>query len=301
MSTTMIGGERRWREAEELVIEQFRLITTTLLSILLPLSFLLLSRLSSAAFILSLPSLPPENPDYFLLNTIHAIVYAVVSIVTVHTLIHSCLITKIRSSADTNRSIGFYYPRVSIAWVFLLTLQFSVGLGLRVTISKGVNGVVNGNNHNFLTRLLFFFGLHEATIQWYRVIVKTVVESGFGRREEETTVVERVALAASCGALWWWKLRDEIEALVGVTEVKRALMLLLYIDVDLNTSIVDLGTVDFVNWWLYNMIVTIGVVRIIKGCFRVGMILLFEQVRKIPRGLCASHVNDDINHGDDQV
>ncbi|XP_019093882.1 PREDICTED: uncharacterized protein LOC109125013, partial [Camelina sativa] len=203
MSTNMIGGERRWREAEELVIEQFRLITTTLLSLLFPLSFLLLSRLSSAAFILSLPSPPPENPDSFFLNTIHLLLYAVVSVVTVHTLIHSCLITKIRRpSADTNRTIGFYYPRVSIAWVFLLTLQFSVGLGLRVTISKGVNGVVNGNNHNFLTRLLFFFGLHEATIQWYRVIVKTVVESGFGRREEET-VVERVALAASVGALWW--------------------------------------------------------------------------------------------------
>ncbi|XP_010413282.1 PREDICTED: uncharacterized protein LOC104699642 [Camelina sativa] len=301
MSTNMTGGERRWREAEELVIEQFRLITTTLLSLLFPLSFLLLSRLSSAAFILSLPSPPRENPDSFFLNTIHALLYAVVSIVTVHTLIHSCLITKIRPSADTNRTISFYYPRVSIAWVFLLILQFAVGLGFRVTISKGVNGVVNGNNHNFLTRLLFFFGLHEATIQWYRMIVKTVVESGFGRREEETTVVERVALAASCGALWWWKLRDEIEALVGVTEVKRALMLLLSIDVvDLNTSLVDLGTVDFVNWWLYNMIVTIGVVRILKGCIRIGMILLFEQA-KIPRGISPSGVNDDINQGDNQV
>lgn len=130
-------------------------------------------------------------------------------------------------------------------------------------------------------------------LQWYKVIVKTVVESGFGRREEET-VVERVALAASCGALWWWKLREEVEALVGVTEVKRTL-LLLSIDVDLN-SIVDLGTVDFVNWWLYYMFVTIGVVRIVTGCFRVGMILLFEQVSGI---FSSVHDVNDINQEDD--
>ncbi|EFH52931.1 hypothetical protein ARALYDRAFT_907814 [Arabidopsis lyrata subsp. lyrata] len=291
----MTGGEKRWREAEQLVIEQFRLITTTLLSLLLPLSFLLLSRLSSAAFLLSLSS-TPQNSDYFFLNTIPALLYAVVSIITVHTLIH-CLITKIRTSEDTNRSIGFYYPRVSIAWLILLILQFSVGLGLQVTMSKGVNGIVNGNNHNFLTRLLFFFGLLEMILQWYRVIVKTVVESGFGGREEET-VVERVALAASCGALWWWKLREEVEALVGVMEVKRAL-LLLSIDVDYNlNSIVDLGTIDFLNWLLYYLIVTIGVVRIVKGCFRVGMILLFEQVRRIPRRISSSDV---VNQEDDKV
>ncbi|CAE6080498.1 unnamed protein product [Arabidopsis arenosa] len=285
----MTGGEKRWREAEQLVIEQFRLITTTLLSLLLPLSFLLLSRLSSTAFLLSLSS-PPQNSDYFFLNTIPALLYAVVSIITVHTIIH-CLITKIRTSADN--------PRVSIAWLILLILQFSVGLGFQITMSKGVNGIVNGNNHNFLTRLLFFFGLHEVILQWYRVIVKTVVESGFGRREEET-VVERVALAASCGALWWWKLREEVEALIGVMEVKRAL-LLLSIDVDYNlNSIVDLGTVDFWNWLLYYMIVMIGVVRIVKGCFRVGMILLFEQARRIPRGISSSDVND-INQEDDKV
>lgn len=213
--------------------------------------------------------------------------YYTPSLITVHT-VHS-----FKTSADTNRSISFYYPRVSIAWVFLLIVQFSVGLGLQGTISKGVNGIVNGINHNFLTRLLFFFGLHEVMLQWYRVIVKTVVESGFGRREEET-VVERVALAASCGALWWWKLRKEVEALVGVTEVKRAL-LLLSIDVDLN-SIVDLGTVDFVNWWLYYMIVTIGVVRIVTGCFRVGMILLFEQFSGI---FSSVHDVNDINQEDD--
>ncbi|EFH38928.1 hypothetical protein ARALYDRAFT_920403 [Arabidopsis lyrata subsp. lyrata] len=293
----MTGGEKRWREAEQLVIEQFRLITTTLLSLLLPLSFLLLSRLSSAAFLLSLSS-TPQNSDYFFLNTIPALLYAVVSIITVHTLIH-CLITKIRTSEDTNRSIGFYYPRVSIAWLILLILQFSVGLGLQVTMSKGVNGIVNGNNHNFLTRLLFFFGLLEMILQWYRVIVKTVVESGFGGREEET-VVERVALAASCGALWWWKLREEVEALVGVMEVKRAL-LLLSIDVDYNlNSIVDLGTIDFLNWLLYYLIVTIGVVRIVKGCFGFGMILLFEQVRRIPRGISSSDVNH-INQEEDKV
>lgn len=38
--------------------------------------------------------------------------------------------------------------------------------------------------------------------------------------QRKGTVVERLALAVICGTLWWWKLRGEIEALVGVVEIK---------------------------------------------------------------------------------
>ncbi|CAN7008238.1 unnamed protein product [Brassica rapa subsp. trilocularis] len=173
-----------------------------------------------------------------------------------------------------------------MAWLTLFLVQISVGLGLEGTSS---NGLIIGSERNFLSRLVFFCGLHEVMLLWCRVIVRPVVDStliggdaGHHRREE--TVVDRVALAVSCGTLWWWKLRDEIEALVGVAEAKRALLLLLLpTDGNANASL-DVGTVDFVNWWLYYMVAMIGMVRIVKGCLWFGMILLFEQgSRRNPR------------------
>lgn len=272
------------------MVKPFRLVTSTLLSLLLPLSFLLLSRLSSASFLFSLIKSPLQTESSFFfsvfLNTNPAIVYAVVSSISVYTLVLG-LTTKI-TATDPNRSIVFY-PHVSIAWLTLFLVQVSVGLGLETTMS---NGLIIGSERNFLSRLVFFFGLHEVMLLWYRVIVRPVVDNTLfggdeGQRREET-VVERVALAVSCGTLWWWKLRDEVEALVGVAEAKRALLLLLPIDSNVNVDL-DVGIVDFVNWWLYYMVVTIGMVRIVKGSLWFGMILLFEQGgRRNPRGISSS-------------
>ncbi|CAE6055397.1 unnamed protein product [Arabidopsis arenosa] len=298
------GGKWR-REAEQLVVKPFRLVTTTLLSLLLPLAFLLLSRLSSASFLFSLTKSQPQTESSFFfslfLRANPAIVYAVVSTVSVYTLVLG-LTTKI-TATDPKRSIAFY-PHVSIAWLTLFLVQISVGLGLETTIS---DGLIIGSERNFLSRLVFFFGLHEVMLLWYRVIVRPVVDNTLlggedGQRREET-VVERVALAVSCGTLWWWKLRDEVEALVGVAEAKRALLLLLPIDGNVNVSF-NVGTVDFVNWWLYYMVVTIGMVRIIKGSLWFGMILLFEQGRRRnPRGIStASNVSTpSALHFDDQA
>ncbi|KAF8089732.1 hypothetical protein N665_0498s0033 [Sinapis alba] len=287
-----IAGVGKWRrEAEQLVVKPFRLVTTTLLSLLLPLAFLLLSRLSSASFLFSLlKSPPPTDSSSFFFSIFHytnpAILYAVVSSISVYTLVLG-LTTKI-TATDPNRSIPFY-PHVSIAWLTLFLVQVSVGLGLQVTSPD--SGLISGSERNFLSKLVFFFGLHEVMLLWCRVIVRPVVDStlirgdaGHHRREE--TTVERVALAVSCGTLWWWKLRDEVEALVGVAEAKRALLLLLPIDGNVNV-VLGVRTVDFVNWWLYYMVVTIGMVRIVKGSLSFGMILLFEQVsrREDPREL----------------
>ncbi|XP_013634236.1 PREDICTED: uncharacterized protein LOC106339912 [Brassica oleracea var. oleracea] len=285
---SMAGGGKWRREAEQLVAKPFRLVTTTLLSLLLPLSFLLLSRLSSASFLFSLLKSPPPTDSYFFFSIFHytnpAILYAVVSLISVYTLVLG-LTTKI-TATDPNRLIPLY-PHTSIAWLTLFLVQVSVGLGLQVT---SPDGLINGSERNFLSRLVFFFGIHEVMLLWCRVIVRPVVDSTLirgdaGRNRREETVVERVALAVSCGTLWWWKLRDEVEALVGVAEAKRALLLLLPIDGNVNVGL-GVGTVDFVNWWLYYMIVTIGMVRIVKGCLGFGMVLLFEQVsRRDPREL----------------
>lgn len=304
-----IAGGGKWRrEAEQLLVKPFRLLTTTLLSLLLPLSFLLLSRLSSASFLFSLiKSPPPQTDSSFFFSIFHytnpAITYAFVSLISVYTLVLG-LTTKI-TSTDPNRSIPFY-PHVSIAWLTLFLVQISVGLGLEGTYP---DGLIIGSERNFLSRLVFFFGLHEVMLLWCRVIVKPVVDStlmggdaGHHRREE--TVVERVALAVSCGTLWWWKLRDEVEALVGVAEAKRALLLLLPINGNNGNVSFEVGTVDFVNWWLYYMVVTIGMVRIVKGSLWFGMILLFEQgSRRSPRGVstvATASVHYD-NEGDTKV
>jgi len=307
---SLLGGGKWRREAEQLVVKPFRLVTTTLLSLLLPLSFLFLSRLSSASFLFSLTKSPPQTESSFFffsafLNyTNPAILYAVVSSISVYTLVLG-LTTKI-TATDPSRSIPFL-PHVSIAWLTLFLVQISVGLGLEGT---NANGLIIGSERNFLSRLVFFFGLHEVMLLWCRVIVRPVVDNtliGGGDHQREETVVERVALAVSCGTLWWWKLRDEVEALVGVAEAKKALLLLLPIDGNLNVNGgFEVGTLDFVNWWLYYMVVTIGMVRIVKGCLWFGMVLLFEQgTRRNPRGVSSTappvsslHYDDD---GDNKV
>ncbi|KAF5931445.1 hypothetical protein HYC85_032318 [Camellia sinensis] len=82
-------------------------------------------------------------------------------------------------------------------------------------------------------------------VYWSRTVVKPVVDDTvFGYVKEERWV-ERVAMAASLGTLWWWRLRGEIESLVVMVEVKRELL-------------IGVGIADFVGWWLYYLTVTIG-------------------------------------------
>ncbi|KAA8543024.1 hypothetical protein F0562_021481 [Nyssa sinensis] len=112
-----------------------------------------------------------------------------------------------------------------------------------------------------LSRVVFFLGLHETMLHWMRTVVKLVVDDTiFGFRREERWV-ERVAMAASFGTLWWWRLRDEIESLVVVPEVKTQLL-------------ISIGLADFVGWWLYYLTVTVGMIRVVKGLMWLGMILL---------------------------
>uniref|UniRef100_A0A2N9IP36 Transmembrane protein n=1 Tax=Fagus sylvatica TaxID=28930 RepID=A0A2N9IP36_FAGSY len=173
--------------------DSFHILTITLLSLLLPLSFLLLARFSSAYYVLSLnsnPSLHLSSFLSFILYSNPSVLYVLVSIVSIAT---------------------------SYSWL-------------------------------------------------NRVVVKPVVDDTvFGNAREERWV-GRVAMAASFGTLWWWKLRDEVETLVVVAEVKRELSM-------------GLGVADFVGWWLYYLIVTIGMVRIVKGLMWLGLLWLCRKVR----------------------
>ncbi|KAJ4906282.1 Uncharacterized protein Rs2_09940 [Raphanus sativus] len=59
-----------------------------------------------------------------------------------------------------------------MAWLTLFLVKISVSLGLE---GKSSNGLIIGNERNFLSRLMFFCGHHEVILLWCTVIVKLVV------------------------------------------------------------------------------------------------------------------------------
>ncbi|XP_018461797.1 uncharacterized protein LOC108832844 [Raphanus sativus] len=212
------------REVEQLVVKTLQLVTTTLRSVLLPLSFLLLCHLSSASFLFSLIKSLLQTESSFFFSLFHymnpAILYVAVSAISIYTLVLG-LTTKITATYP-NCSIPFY-PDVTMAWLTLFLVKISVGLGLEGT---SFNGLIIESESNFLSRLVFLCGLHKVMLMWCTVIVRLVVDSTLigrdtGYHQREGTVVERVALAVSCGTLWWWKLWVEVEALVGVAKAKK--------------------------------------------------------------------------------
>lgn len=232
-------------------IEPFYVISITLLSLLLPLSFLLIARLSSAQYILSLASISPPKHLIFSVflytnpNLLHALVYVISLAALIHALTG-------RISLISELPGPIFRPRVHAAWIFLCTLQVCVGLGIEATIKAGVDGAGFGDGRSMLSKLVFFLGLHETMIHWSRTIVRPVVDDTIFGGAREERLLERWALAACYGALSWWRLRDEVDSLVVLVEVKREMMM-------------KVGLGDFLGLWLYYLIVAIGMARIIKA------------------------------------
>ncbi|KAF5455392.1 hypothetical protein F2P56_024971 [Juglans regia] len=249
--------------------EPFHILTITLLSLLLPLSFLLLSRLTCAHYyLLSLEYSynPPSQISSFLLSfvlyTNPSVLYLLVSIVSIATLIHG-LTGKVIFLSESPGPV--LRPHLYIAWIFVCTLQVFVGLGIEGTIAGGIDGSSIGMERSIFRKAVFFLGLHETMLHWSRVAVRPVVDDTiFGVAREERWA-ERVAMATSFGTLWWWKLRNEVEAMVVVGEFKRELLM-------------GRGVADFVAWWLYYLTVTIGMIRVVKGFMWIGMLLLSRRV-----------------------
>ncbi|KAG6749785.1 hypothetical protein NC652_033259 [Populus alba x Populus x berolinensis] len=263
------------KKAEKLLgcaifIEPFHILIFTLLSLLLPLSFLLLTRLSSYNYLLTITSDPGRQPPsssitslFLSINT--AVLYFLVSVVSIATLIHG-LTGKIALLSESTGAA--YRPGLCTAWIMLCTLQICVGLGVQRSVSAGMfDGSGFDIQRSLLSRLIFFLGLHETMIHWSRTAVKPVVDDTiFGAARDEKWE-QRVAVALSCGALWWWRLRNEVESLAFVAEAKIELLM-------------DLAVADMVGWWLYYLTVTIGMVRLVKGLIWVGVILLCKRVRR---------------------
>ncbi|XP_043710943.1 uncharacterized protein LOC122659861 [Telopea speciosissima] len=263
--------------------ESFYIITLSLLSLILPLAFLLLARLANVHYILSSTSLPlsslfPLSFFYTNTNLLHLFVSSISVTSLLRTLMGHFDFTLFRNSNSKTTSHAHLYA----AWTFLCTFHICVVLGIEGTMASGLwtvdlDVIGEGSYRNLMSRVVFFIGLHETMLHWSRTIVRPVVDDtvfGVVRKEKW---VERVAMAASFSGLWWWGLRTEVEALVVILEVKREL----WMQVEL---------ADLVNCWLYYLTVTIALVRLIKG-FVWFINLMF--CRGLPRSSGSSGADDD--------
>lgn len=131
---------------------------------------------------------------------------------------------------------------------------------MQVCLSLGIQGTVEAEINSYTVgrlvlprRLNFALGLHEATVFWWKNVVKPVVdETILGFPGEGFWWAEKVALAVAFGNLWWWRLREEAEALVVLPWVTAELRK-------------DVEVADVLGWSLYYLTVVIGVVRLVKG------------------------------------
>ncbi|KAI3920596.1 hypothetical protein MKW92_041311 [Papaver armeniacum] len=239
-------GEQRMRRffMNPILSVPFYIFTLILLSLLLPLSFLLLARLSHVKYL----SLPPSFLLSLFLNVNPALLEFLLSFFSVTALFHGLTgkFTLLYGSPPLQ-------PRLHIAWICLF-LQVTVGLGTDIIVISGVlPDDFGGDKRGLLpSRIIFFIGLDETMLHWGRTVVRPVVDDTIfgGARTEKW--FEKVAISAALVALWLWRLRDEVEMLVLVVEIKRELL-------------IGLGISDFIRWWLYYLTVTIGMLRVIKG------------------------------------
>lgn len=242
---------------DEKAKEVFYLFTHTLLSLLLPLSFLLLAKLSTVQYYLQRLSWHQYNyysqPFPYVLSLALSInpyiLYVLVFIISLTSLIHSLTnkVTILRNSSTST---------TVLAWILLCVFQVCVGLGIEGSIMVGFYDDDGPSfvvvERSFLSKVAFLLGLHETTRVWCGMVVRPVVDDTvFGVVRKERWI-EKVAVAMSLGILWWWRLRDEVESLVVMVEVKKE-------------QLMDVGINDFVGCWLYYLIVVVGIVRVVKG------------------------------------
>ncbi|KAL1312753.1 hypothetical protein HN51_039349 [Arachis hypogaea] len=253
--------------------EVFYLITLTLLTLLLPLSFLLLSRLSTLQYYLQTLTFYYHHysPPYLLSLALRigpSLLCILVSILTVASLIYGFTGGNITLFTYSSSSSSFK-PRLYTAWILLCAFQVCVGLGIEGSIQAGFydddGDSGPGVKRSLLSRVVFLLGLHETTHVWSKMVVRPVVDDTvFGVEARKERLVERVVMAASLGSLWWWKMREDVETLVVMGEVKKE-------------QFMDVGMGDFVGWCLYYVTVIIGIIKILKALMWIFMISLSRR------------------------
>ncbi|KAL5707531.1 hypothetical protein ACHQM5_018425 [Ranunculus cassubicifolius] len=291
-----VGAKKVFRL--DILREIFYIFTLNLLSLLLPLSFLLLSRLSKAQYVFTSQSGESSFLLSLFLYTNPTLLHILVLFVSVTALLvgltgEFSTLHGLNNGASgvipVTTSTRIMEPKLYTAWILLCTLQVCVGLGIEGTIAAGIWNLeydfeydVPNENYMFIVRFFFLVGLLETMLHWSRTFVRPVVDDTvFGRAKgEERWWVERLVMGASFGVLWWWRLRDEVEGLVVVVETKRGLEM-------------GLGISDFVSWWLYYLTVTIGVVRLARGLLWFGKVMFVRRRIEVCDG-CSCGSDDKV-------
>ncbi|KAJ4967702.1 hypothetical protein NE237_014403 [Protea cynaroides] len=273
-------GWKTWKERgrhlfqSPILKEPFYIIILSLLSLIFPLAFLLLARLANAFYILSFTSPPPSTlfPLSSLLYINTKLLHLLVSVISITALLWSLL-----GPTTTLVFKAHFYT----AWAFLCTFHVCVVLGIQGSLAAGLWTVDLGviDSRNLMSPVVFFIGLHETMFHWSRAIVRPVVDNTmFGVLREERWV-ERVAMAASFGGLWWWGLKTKVEALVVILELKRDLLM-------------HVELADLINCWLYYLTVMIALVRLAWGLLRLANLMFCP-------GLPRSSFHSSIGSGGD--
>ncbi|KAF8112932.1 hypothetical protein N665_0058s0032 [Sinapis alba] len=259
------------------LLRPFQMISISLLSLLLPLSFLFLSRLSLSSVV----PVTVSRVSSFLHQADVGVLYTILSLIIISTLINNL---------SGKPECSLLHSHLYICWIVLFLVQACVAFGIEgmimsttMSTNPDENLFLASQERWVLVRVMFFLGLHEVMLMWFRVVVKPVVDDTvFGvYMEEEERWSERVVVAVTFGLMWWWRLRDEVESLVVVAEVKRKLL-------------TSLDGVDFLNWWMYYICVVIGLVKIFKAVsYFVNMFIL--TIKRSRKG-CESCVVVDVDH-----
>ncbi|CAK9310174.1 unnamed protein product [Citrullus colocynthis] len=220
----------------------FHLLTVTLLTLSLPLAFLLFCRLVRFHYLHAF--LPLSTPLPSILSADRIFLLVLISLISTAAFFDNLLG---KSILLPTKSSG-----LSAAWFVLCALQIGMALGIDQGTEISIDASSLGLRRSLWCRLMFFLGLHTAMIQWSKVAVKPVVDDTvFGAPMEENWS-ERIAMAVSFGGLWWWRLRDEAESPAMVAENMMELL-------------IDPTMADFCGLALYYLIVAIGFVKILRS------------------------------------
>ncbi|CAN4101897.1 unnamed protein product [Withania somnifera] len=259
--------------AANMLRESFQCLTITLLSLLLPLSFVILARQSVTRYLIATSAYTEPHTLLVILYSNPTLLHLLAPLVSISALTR-CLTGRTLSDHMMSK------PRLYTSWFFLFTFQICAFIGIEGSIAVGIDGTsISHERLCLLTRGLFLLGLHETTLFWSKKVVKPVVDDTVFGVETEDRYVEKVVMAMSFGLLWWCKLRDEIESLVVVAEVKRDL-------------IGSVDVVDFVGWWLYYVTVAIGMAKVVKALIWLNFVLFCGNVVDSDNAGCCTR-NDD--------
>ncbi|CAN1196435.1 hypothetical protein LINPERHAP2_LOCUS43567 [Linum perenne] len=282
------------------VAEILHVSTTTLLSLLLPVSFLLIARFSCYSYLIA--DHATSTTASFLGVVVNLTLYGVVSIVTVSALVNSIMVSPELVGSLVRPKGGYGWLRSCGSWMLICCLQICVRLGAEMEGSRGsamVAAVVVGmseledevggvgkSGSGLLIRAGLFLGLYEIMFHWLSVVVRPMVDGAIFGRVRDEWWVQRAVTGMSFGALWWWwGLNEEVESLAIVAAAK-------WNQVGRMEDGTDLVGLDMVGWWLYYVTFIIGMVRVAKGVMWVGLIMLCER-REVSSSVGNGSVGDD--------